>query len=148
MKNIFPFAVLFFAAAQLCATFQIPDTLVHNGQKYGVDTTLFEPYFIKHPKKRPDKIIIDVKKLMHLATSGLKRDYIADFEIENKQLFAKDIRILPSFLLTKEDGESVFNKVFADTDKVKADWVTGVFATTGERIVTTSLTNWNEVSKN
>ena len=146
MKNILSLSFFCLASAQLYASNQKPDNLVHNGQRYEVDTTLLEPYFKNNPDKHPDRTIIDENgSIYSVISTGLTRGYIADFEIKDKQLFVKDIRIHPSSVFTNKFEKSVFNEVFPDTEEVKADWVTGVFATTGTRIVRSTLTNETDI---
>jgi len=135
MKNILCLFLALFVGAQLCATNQIPDLLLHNGMEYDIDVNPLEPYFKKHPGKHP-------KKYSYVISTALSRGYIATFEIKDKQLFVKEINVKISFSTIDDDGTTnVFNKVFADTNEVKAVWFTGITATPGMRIERSSITN-------
>ncbi|MCL1856122.1 MAG: hypothetical protein FWF84_00535 [Kiritimatiellaeota bacterium] len=122
----------------LWATTQSPDKVLYEGKEYGVSVNPLEPYFKEHPKKRPTNTRYDAEgRASVVVSSGLSRGYVATFEIRDDALFVRDIAVLVGWDKARgEDNfESVMGKVFPDGAEVKADWVTGVLATTGRRDV-------------
>ena len=105
-----------------------------------------EPFFKKNPRKHPQSLAFCNENDIGLGelSTGLYHGYIATFEIRDKQLFVKDVRI-PGEI---NDAEclfdvrtSVYKYIFPGTNAVKAVWMTGLMITLDERVVRSSITN-------
>lgn len=73
-------------------------------------------YFEKFPDKLPDN---------RIRSTALRRGYVATFEIDNNQLFLKDIGIIDR---TKNDEaeRSILADITDDSDRLKIDWFSGL----------------------
>jgi len=102
--------ILAVAVPNALATNQQPDKMLYKGKEYFVDWFLMEPYFRKHPAKRPRGWI----------TSALWRGYVATSELKGKSLVLRDIEI---------DGPSGWRSaketVVPKGQVLKIDWFTG-----------------------
>jgi len=119
-----------FIALCLFATPQIPDTIILNGREYDL-IVLSGPlcdYFAEHPDKHPDEL---QRKSRFFRCTALHRGYIATYEIRDKQLFVKDVRVMDYGKNFADDNPfedawlSVFKEIFPDDDAPKADWFAG-----------------------
>lgn len=122
-KTIFILILFFlFTAAKVLATAQYPDKIVYNGKEYDLHTTPLKPFFEKNPDRKPT---------VEMMSTALWRGYIATFEIDENQLFLKDIQVM-AYSANREDPpekvhwKSVMEEVFPGKDRVKADWMTGL----------------------
>jgi len=124
MKNelkIILVLLLSFAFRDANATGQYPDKIIIDGKEYSIRNNPLEPYFEKHPDRKPKTNIM---------SSALHRGYIATFTLIDKKLYLIDIKIN----IKKKDSDkkwetkmvSVFNKVFPDEDKILMDLYSGV----------------------
>ena len=93
-------------------TAQAPDKIIYNGKEYALHSNPMESYFEKYPDKRPRREVY---------SSGLRRGYVATFEVKDNQLYLKniEIEIWTSF-------KSVLNEVFPNQEFVKVDCFTGL----------------------
>jgi hypothetical protein len=100
------------------ATAQTPDRLVIEGREEPLHANPLEPFFKRHPERRPKSEWI---------SSALWRGYIADFTIEGGMLYVRDIRIES----TEDDRQdrriwiSVIEKVFSEKEERRLTWFTG-----------------------
>lgn len=108
---------LFFCITDANATLQEPEKLYYNGKIYTFYKEPLEPYFEKFPNKR-------VKG--DLMSTALRRNYIATYEIVNREFLLKDIEI--KILQGVRDGQAlttaknVVNKLKPTHQKFKLDW--------------------------
>lgn len=124
MKRIIIILIGFILSIDVFATFQTPDKFSYEGKEYQTNMEdhcfpkfFMEPYFKKHPKKRPRS---------GLMTTALYRGYVATYEIKNLLLVLKDVGILTSADAKSSKWESVKNKVVTDGKDLVIDWFTGV----------------------
>ncbi|ALJ03840.1 hypothetical protein APS56_01145 [Pseudalgibacter alginicilyticus] len=107
--------------AENIVTAQYPDKITFKGTEYNLNSNPLEPYFEKHPDKRPQG---------GMMSTALWRGYIAFFEIIDEQLFLTDIKIEVSDKDSDDDYEtkwiSAFKQVFPNKEKAKIDWYTGI----------------------
>jgi len=125
-------AILLFAVSisNVLATAQFPDKLIYGGKEYSLHTNPMETYFSKHPDKKPDSGV---------SCTALWRGYVATFEIKEKELLLTDIEVI---VVSKDehgksdwDFKSVKNKVMPESDRLKADWFSGILVLPhGERV--------------
>jgi hypothetical protein len=73
------------ASSRVHATPQIPDTLIYQGREYPVANDLMHDYFVKFPEKNP--------KIDGDWCSGLWKGYRSTYEIIDRRIFLKDIRV-------------------------------------------------------
>lgn len=112
-------AYIGFAKPNEILTAQYPDKIKYNGTEYSLNTNPLEPYFEKHPEKRPQ-----------WNSTALYRGYVGHFEIIQNQLFVTDITI--PRLYTDSNGKvktksiSIYKRFFPKQDKVKIDWYSGI----------------------
>lgn len=103
------------------ATAQAPDKIIYKGKEYSLHTNPLEPYFEKHPDKKPK---------IKSTSSGCWRGYIATFTITNQVMILEDIEIM--VYVEKEEGElpferkSVVSEVIPKNKTLEIDWFTGV----------------------
>lgn len=110
-------SLMLFSFTDVNATAQYPDKLIYNGKEYALHTNPLEFYFEKHPDKKPKTEVM---------STALWRGYVATFEIEEGQLYVKDVQIQ----VWRKNGEdvawrSVIKDIFPDKE-VKAGWFTGL----------------------
>ncbi|MEO1516272.1 MAG: hypothetical protein AAFV95_14715 [Bacteroidota bacterium] len=77
-------ALLLVGNLSLFATAQYPDVIIFEGKKYMLYTNPMEPYFEKHPDKKPKGGI---------SSTGLRRGYVTTFVVRENELYLKDIEI-------------------------------------------------------
>jgi hypothetical protein len=105
--------------ANVFATAQYPDKLNYKGTEHSLYTNPMEPYFEKHPEKRPEG-----------GSTALWRGYVATFGIVSNLLVLTEIEIQDYG--TKEDGsykrewKSIKRELFSELDVVPIDWFTGI----------------------
>ncbi|NQY30055.1 MAG: hypothetical protein HRT69_11360 [Flavobacteriaceae bacterium] len=105
--------------AEDLTTAQYPDKITYNGTEYNLNSNPLEPYFDKHPDKKPG-----------MSSTALWRGYVAHFEIIENQLYVTDIT-RPKY---QKDSEghyeekwiSIYRMIFRTSEKVKIDWYTGI----------------------
>ena len=97
--------VLFFLSFSLFATAQFSDILFLNGKEYSLHSNPLEEYFEEYPDNRPET---------ESRCSALWRGYVASFEIKNKKLILKDIKIM----IDIDNWKSV-KRDFLEKDKTK-----------------------------
>jgi hypothetical protein len=119
MKYITAIALaLVFGANTALATAQYPDKITYEGNEYGLHTNPMEPYFEKHPDKKPKGGV---------RSSALWRGYVATFEFRTNSLFLKDIEIE-----IWKDGQkgtswkSAKSEVVPEDNDLLVDWFTGI----------------------
>ncbi len=66
-------------------TTQIRDSLLYEGKTYPLNEIILERYFDAFPMQKPE---------IEISTSALWRGYIATFEIEDEQLFIKEVEVM------------------------------------------------------
>jgi len=127
MKNSITIGFIAFwvlASSAVFGTQQAPDKIIYNGKVYFSPYIYpLESYFEKYPDKHPTKY--------QNTLSSLRRGYIATFEINNNQLYLKDIEIIIDDTIVengryKMKWKSVLNEVFPNQDVIKIDWFTGL----------------------
>ena len=119
----FTSAILMFAVAisNAFATAQYPDKVVYEGETYSLDTNPMEPYFAKHPDKKPKRLVM---------STALWRGYVATFEFKTTALVLKDIEI--QIWEETEDGKrdiswkSVKDDIVRKDEVLLVDWFTGI----------------------
>lgn len=99
------------------ATIQIPDKLINDGEIYYLHSYYLDDFFEKKPDRKPS---------FGFPSTNLWRGYVATFGIENNQLYLVDIEVKDNNAEGPEVWRSILKEVFPDSDKVKADWFTGV----------------------
>lgn len=109
------------AASDALATAQYPDRIIYDGKEYSLHTNPMESYFEKHPDKRPTG---------ETRSTALWRGYVATFEVKDKSLVLKDIKIQVS---TKTgDGQhdltwkSVKDTLIPEGQVLQINWFTGI----------------------
>jgi len=133
MKNSISIGFIAFwvlASSAVFGTVQKPDKIIYRGKEYNsenysmvynLENYPMEEYFEKYPDKRPKSDV---------TSTALWRGYVATFEIQDGQLYLKDIEIEISTKVKNDRYEyswkSVLNEVFPNQDLVKMDWVTGL----------------------
>jgi hypothetical protein len=120
MKTILLTVISLVLTVCVFATSQSSDKIIYKGQEYLLNTNPLESFFEKHPNLRPESKII---------SSSLWRSYVATFEIQDNQLFVKDIVIMDDDTITgsnKTIWRSVFNHVFPTKKQTQLDWFTGL----------------------
>lgn len=118
IKTILLFITFFLTPVSLFSTIQIPDKVIHKGKEYILHTNPLEEFFRIHPEKKPD---------FEFTSTALWRGYVATFEIIDDKLFIKDIEVentKPDF--TGNEWKSVLKDIFPDSDKIEADWFSGL----------------------
>jgi len=129
MKTILLTVISFFLTVCTFATSQMADKIIYKGQEYSLNTNPLEKFFEKKPDLRPKSDIM---------STALWRGYIGTFEIEDNQLFVKDIVVMDEDTIKgshKSNWKSVFNQVFPDQKAVKVDWLTGLLVIPNGKIV-------------
>lgn len=114
-------------ASHAFATAQFPDRIIYEGKEYSLQTNPMEPYFEKHPDRKPKGGVI---------SSALWRGYVAAFEFRTNRLFLKDIRI--QIWNEKEDGtswKSVRDEIVPKGEELFIDWFTGILVLPGGELV-------------
>ena len=120
MRTILLTVIFLFLTICTFATGQISDKIIYKGKEYSLNTNPLEKFFEKNPNLKPN---------IKIPFSALWRGYIATFEIQDKQLFVKDIVIMDEDTLNgahKLTNKSVFNQVFPNQKQLKVDWLTGL----------------------
>jgi hypothetical protein len=85
VRIVFLFCFINFGYINICwATPQMPNSLFFEGKEYPIDNDPMWDYFEKHPEKKPDP---------PSRMSALWRGYLAFFELRNKDLYLKDLRL-------------------------------------------------------
>jgi len=101
-------------------TAQAADKIFYKGKEYRLHTNPMQSYFEKYPEKFPKTNII---------CSSLWRGYVATFEINDNQLYLKDIEIMDDTINVHEHYQdrwkNVVNEIFPNQEFIKADWFTG-----------------------
>lgn len=111
------------AISTVSATAQYPDNIIYEGKEYKLHTNSMEPYFAKHPDKRPAS---------EISSSALWRGYTATFELKSKVLMLKDIRIMYADKKKEEledysmSWKSVKDKLIPKGKELKIDWFSGI----------------------
>lgn len=128
MKFILTVSLIVIFGLSAFATPQMSDKIIYNGIEYQMHSTPLEAYFGKHPDKRP--------KASMLMTS-LWRGYVATYEVQDNELFLKDIHILSDNPDAEPDTQwqSVMEDVFPGEKKIKIDWLTGILVLPQGKIV-------------
>ena len=116
-------------SSKALSTPQAADTLTWYGQEFflkeesGENIYLLEPFFKKHPEKRPKAELI---------SSGHGRGYLATFELGYSALYLKDIEKL-SITNRQENSplpvisrNSVLNDIFPQNRPIRVDWFSGI----------------------
>lgn len=101
-------------------TAQAPDKITFKGKEYALNSNPLEPYFEKHPDKRPKNGIM---------STSLWRGYIAYFELIDDQLYVVDVKIKVRNKESKKihySQVSVYAKIFPNTKRFKVDWYSGI----------------------
>ncbi len=104
---------------QAFGTAQAPDKIWYEGKLYDMQTNPMEPYFAKNPDKKPKT---------EVWSSGLRRGYVATFEMSNGGLYLRDIEIMipnPSQVFENR-FKSVLGEVVPDGQRLKIDWFNGL----------------------
>ncbi len=122
MKKAFTFLIILAgigcAKADDLFTAQYPDKIKYNGIEYDLNSNPLEPYFDKHPDKRPGMI-----------STALWRGYVGYFEIIDNELYLTDMKI-PRFTDGKgnynEKWFSIYRRYFPTQEKVRIDWFSGI----------------------
>lgn len=83
-------------------TYQARDTLILEKGIFPLEAGIFEPYFVKNPKKRPKSNVL---------MSSLHRRYCADLEIRKSELLVSKIKVPVSNPLNKLNEDRFRNKV-------------------------------------
>ena len=119
--------VLIFISSYIFATAQYPDLLIYKGKKYKLHTNPLEKYFKEYPKQRPKD---------GLKTTASYRGYIAEFEINNKNLELRDLKIETSFqkwksikkefLINYKKTKKLNKKKSSNNKELKLDWFSGI----------------------
>ena len=133
MKNSISIGFIAFwvlASSAVFGTVQKPDKIIYRGKEYNsenysmvynLENYPMEEYFEKYPDKRPKSDV---------TSTALWRGYVATFEIQDGQLYLKDIEIEISTKVKSDwyeySWKSVLNEVFPKQELVKMDWVTGL----------------------
>jgi len=113
------FITIGIAKAEILMTAQYPDKITYNGTEYNLNSNPLEPYFEKHPDKKPGMV-----------STALWRGYVAHFEIINNELYVTDMTRPVSY--TDEEGNhtqkwiSIYRRIFPKRERVKIDWFTGI----------------------
>lgn len=100
-------------------TAQYPDKIIYEGTAYDLNSNPLEPYFDKHPEKKPP-----------MSSTALWRGYVAYFEIIDGELFVTDMKRPVGY--EDEDGSykqkwiSIYHTIFPPLEKVKIDWYSGI----------------------
>lgn len=132
MKNILNI-ILLFCFCQVFATDQMPDKVIYKGKEYTLAFDIFpmEDYFEKFPEKHPREIILkeSPSKTIKFPSSGLWRGYIATYEIIGDELCLSDIEVRKE---NSDDYESIIHKIFPSGEKLKIDWLDGLFLLEGD----------------
>ena len=124
MKFFFALVFSLLVASRLCATTQMPESLVYNNTGYYLFNTPLKPYFKEHPGKRP----------RGMPSTDLYRNYITHFEIKDKQLYITKILARKSWS-GDNPWTNVIHSVFSGEAPVKADWMNAVLVMTSDRDV-------------
>ncbi len=108
---------------QAFGTGQRPDKILYDGKLYDMQTNPMEPYFAKNPGKKPTQ-----KSNTRIFSSGLRRGYIATFELVDGGLYLRDIEIMAANPDKPHDYimESVIGEVVPAGQKMKIDWFDGL----------------------
>ena len=121
MKAVLIFLLTVFFSLNVFATAQYPDKIVYGGKEYSLHSNPLEEYFEKYPDKRPKG---------GLNSTALWRGYVATFEVQDGQLFLKDIEIEFWDTTSKKKYDtkwkSVIKEVFPNQLNLKIDWLTGL----------------------
>jgi hypothetical protein len=103
------------------ATAQYPDKIIYNGKEYSLHSNPLEAYFEKNSDKRPKGGVM---------STALWRGYVATFDVQDNQLFLKDIEIEYHDTTSTESypykWRSVITEVFPDQKERNLDWLTGL----------------------
>ena len=118
-KIITSFLALVLAVTHSYGTAQISDTLVYQGEIYNLHTNPLEPYFEKHPDKRPES-----------GSTALWRGYVATFGITNNLLVMTEIEV--ENVIRNDEGKydygfkSIKDDLFPDISSLPIDWFSGI----------------------
>ncbi|ANM29007.1 hypothetical protein ABI59_04435 [Acidobacteria bacterium Mor1] len=119
-SRIIPVLALFCALAvtRVSATAQAGDVLWLDGEELSIQTNPLEAYLEVHPDERPHGNVI---------SSGLWRGYVAEWRIEDEQLWLSDVEVLSRKPGDQFDTQmrSVMVEMFPDEDRVSASWFFG-----------------------
>jgi len=129
MRTILLTVISFVLTVSTFATSQSPDKIIYKGQEYSLNTNPLESFFENNPNLRPKSDIM---------STALWRGYIATFEIQDNQLFVKDIVVMDEDTITgshKTTWRSVFNQVFPNQNQIKVDWLTGLLVIPNGKLV-------------
>lgn len=104
----------------LRATTQLKDKIIYKGKEYSITPNILEPFFNKHPDKRPK---------IYRESSNLDKGYIAKFEIIDNILYLTDLLVLEQ-IKSKSTIDinyiSVYNTIFTNGKKLKVTWESGI----------------------
>ena len=118
MKILITILISVFSFTKVSATAQYPDKIFYNNKEYSLLTNPLEKYFEKNEDKRPKGGVI---------SSALWRGYIATFEVNENQLFVKDINIqIWNEKSDSSEWKSVINEVFPQIEQRKIEWFNGL----------------------
>jgi len=129
MRTILLTVISFVLTVSTFATSQSPDKIIYKGQEYSLNTNPLESFFENNPNLRPKSDIM---------STALWRGYIATFEIQDNQLFVKDIVVMNEDTTTsthKTTWRSVFNQVFPNQKQIRVDWLTGLLVIPNGKLV-------------
>ena len=100
------------------ATAQEPDYIIYNGEKYSLFVNPLEAYFSINPDKRPRS---------NVRSTSLWRGYVATFEIINKELYLKDIKVeISTGDIRRTEWKSVLPEFLDGKQNLKIDWFSGL----------------------
>jgi len=111
--KIFIVFIILFSSLNLFSTAQIPDNLIYKGKRYNLYSNPLETYFKKYPNKKPHTTV---------GSSALWRGYVATFEIKDKKLILKDIKVMKDF----DSWGSVKKEVIKKDKNFSLDYFTGI----------------------
>jgi hypothetical protein len=112
IRHLFLILFLFFQAASVRATPQIPDVLMYEGKEYPIYNELLTDYFKKYPSRKPES---------EGTCSALWRGYVAKFEVSGGLLILKDVTSDSCF-----SPRPALKIVVPDGKPLVIDWYTGL----------------------
>ncbi|WP_242926973.1 hypothetical protein [Pontibacter vulgaris] len=128
--------LLFFFCLEAKSTDQAPDILFYEGDKY----ELYTNHADMSPLESFDQIREELSKQSKWWSSGCWRGYIAEWVIENGQLYLTKVKSCEDGKIVNALIEKAIKRKFVG-GKMKADWVSGVYwGGRGERF-------WNAFDK-
>lgn len=104
-------------APRALATAQYPDRIFFEGKEYDLLANPMEPFFKKYPDKRP--------RVTHPSTA-LWRGYVATFELADKRLMLKDIKVAAESDGEGEPWKSVRGELLPQGQAMAIDWFDGI----------------------